>query len=591
MDKLSDKNIYTDISFVKSWLINKGRMNDDATTLDLHNIIELFIYSYLNTDIDLLKETDVIFLNILKKYDNIQNLLNIDFSEIDFSNKYITDREDLNKIKSIIIARKIGNTGNTGNLPSYEELIMMIDQQELFPLDYLEILYKRYSDIIVTDLYKKYLLVELIEKYTRISLLQSSPRALENAVMKAPSSRALENAVMKAPSSRALQGADDIDIRMPFPYRSLHEPYETAMKGSPRREVDNDIDIRMPFPYRSLHEPSETAMKGSIVDLIKAEQAKDITNLKKVHINSSEKYIVEIMSEIHKIIDRDSTQDIQYIFKKVDYTVLASNLITRNIDILLHYITKEEEEFGTHETNIIRILERLPVELIIGIFNDPTVIYPYGRSYLNKKKTATMSSILVSQFIYIYHYVLTNHPTIEVDPITDLLLILNQLFALGLSENRYIHIYREIIINLKQRLIDRYLFSNEWFQTLLNTLKIALMYSKDVAKTRRTLLTFDSFFHSIRFTDSWKRSIFNYDRKTETYSKSDFDLQLVFKKYNSWETAMIVDTDSINFLDEAENINEPLIEYVRGIFNDEDEYRNKYLKYKNKYLNMQSMKK
>jgi hypothetical protein len=273
-------------------------------------------------------------------------------------------------------------------------------------------------------------------------------------------------------------------------------------------------------------------------------------------------------------------------FKKVKYIVFESRLTTRYIDILLHYITKDDEEHGDHEKKIIEILQQLPIEFIIGIFNDPTVSYPYpGRvSYLNKKPTSTMSSILISQFIYIYHYILTNYPIIEVNPITDLTLILNQLLAIGLQDIPQIRIYRDIIKNLIQRLPDRNLFSNEWFDMLLNTLKIALQYTKSVAIERRSEFTSKSFFETIRYSDSWTRSTFN-------NPTSNIDLRVLFKNHNSWETYMIVDTNEINFLDTNgtildinKNINEELIDYIRGLFNDDVGYRNKYLKYKNKYL-------
>ena len=51
---------------------------------------------------------------------------------------------------------------------------------------------------------------------------------------------------------------------------------------------------------------------------------------------------------------------------------------------------------------------------------------------------------------------------------------------------------------------------------------------------------------------------------------------------------MIIDTSDINLLNENGDINDSLINYIRQLYNndDDDADRNKYLKYKNKYLYM-----
>lgn len=516
-NKHINENIYNDINLIKRWLLNEEMLVDFNTTLDLYNIIQICICSDLQLSIKANK-INTLFLNLLEKYNNIDNLLKIDFSDISIT--YITDIKDLSMIQSIIIENQSDIICNTCYLPSYINLIKMIETC-FFPLDILSILYNRYKNEIVTELLKKYLLIELMKKYELNYRTKKAHTRILN----------VHN------SSRSLQEVNIVNMT--------------------RLNLDR-ISLNL-----------------DRTSLIKDKQKTQYRELERVSVNANETLIKNIMVEINKIMNDDLTKNIQYMFKKVNYIILSSELTTRNIDILLHYVTRDEQENKTHEINIINFLQKLSIEFIISIFNDPTVQYPYSsrKSYLNKIKTAPMSSILVSQFIHIYHYILINYPLIEVDSVTDLKLILNQLLAIGLQEIPQIHMYRDIIINLKQRLPERNLFlNNKWFDMLLDALKIALLYVKDVAIERTNSFTSNMFFYNIRHMDSWKRSKYN-------NPKREFDLIELFKNYNSWETYMIVDTNDINFLDQNGHINETLINYIRHLLNDDNnEHRNKQVK-------------
>ena len=156
------------------------------------------------------------------------------------------------------------------------------------------------------------------------------------------------------------------------------------------------------------------------------------------------KYIKNIEESI---IEKDYN-NLFTIIKK--YQLESSQLEVRNIDILLHYVIDIEN----HEENIIRLLETMPREIIIEIFNDDTVKYPYpSRKYLNNKKSSTLSSILVSQFINIYYYLIIRYPELIINEDVDLKLILNQLLGIY-SQRQIIHkyddIYKDIIRILKR---------------------------------------------------------------------------------------------------------------------------------------------
>ena len=267
--------------------------------------------------------------------------------------------------------------------------------------------------------------------------------------------------------------------------------------------------------------------------------------------------IKEIINQCEENIKINNHDDL---FTKINYIYDAGNLEIRKIDLLLFASTLQRDNPEFDYISIIVLLEYISDDILLKIFNDNTLIYPHNnRPFLTNKLGSTMSTLLIQGYFEIYYYIINRlQNRLELNVEDDLMVLFN-FILFRLSDTRkdetIVLRYKPLINILRQRLnLTINLFSNEWFNNIIN-------------KCKETLI-------NLKQKETWIKKN-NYEEKSTLliqFLKRDTQLYYIFTGHSRWEDTVEPVIESVEpysnyILDRNLDVDEEYINSIREIFN------------------------
>lgn len=278
-------------------------------------------------------------------------------------------------------------------------------------------------------------------------------------------------------------------------------------------------------------------------------------NIQKVEKVSQRHRIKEIINQCEENIKINNYDDL---FTKINYIYGAGILEIRKIDLLLFASTLQRDNPEFDYMSIIVLLKYISNDILLKIFNDNTLIYPYNnRPFLTNKLGSTMSTLLIQGYFEIYYYIINRlQNRLELNAEDDLMILFN-FILFRLSDSRkdktIVLRYKPLINILKSKLNLTNLFSNEWFDNFIN-------------KCKETLI-------NLKQKEAWIKN--NYEEKNSLliqFLKRDTQLSYIFTGHSRWEDTIEPIIESIEpysnyILDGNLGVDEEYINSIREIFN------------------------
>lgn len=265
--------------------------------------------------------------------------------------------------------------------------------------------------------------------------------------------------------------------------------------------------------------------------------------------------------------------------------VQSAEMTTRNIDLLIYCLYRSDKniyddaEHVTHEQEIIRILEKFNNEQLKQIFNDPRVTYPY-RKFLNGI-TGTMSAILTNSQFILYDYLLERGVDINIE---------NDAYILF-----YIFLHFNIDIDIDIDIPQQEKLSIE---NIIRKYKITQPEHPVFTFKFWDKLNYEATYYIDRFssTDWWNEYHYNIN---EIILSTEFRKMIPnYEDFGPWESTPEFNKYNVKYnqLNEIKkyfinsnsnrNSNSNMYGGTESILN--GGYKAKYLKYKQKYLNLKN---